>query len=141
MFAVLPRNTSSDVQWHFGNIYALPENPQVIPLPTNISTFEDTSLDFFISADYEIRLFGDPVVMHGAEDPVTAVDVKVDVVLDEGVVVGDDHVVPDFVDGWALGDALGIELTSSFGDWEVVGISTPANVSFSRLGAPTCETG
>lgn len=130
MFAILPRNSSAEVEWHFGNIYALPESPQVIPLPANISTFDQTTLDFFISADYEIRLFGDPVVMHGAEDPITAVDVKVDLVHEEAVVLGNEHVVPDFVDGWAFGDALGIELTSSFGEWEVSAVRTSANVSF-----------
>ncbi|KAG8951078.1 hypothetical protein FRC00_007434, partial [Tulasnella sp. 408] len=126
MFAVVPRNASADVQWHFGNIYGLPENSQVIPLPANMSTVHGTSLDLFISADYEIRLFGDPVVMHGGEAPITAVDVKVEVVVEEGVVLGNDHFVPDFVDGWAFGDALGIELISNFGDWEVVGVSTSA---------------
>ncbi|KAG8951110.1 hypothetical protein FRC04_006769 [Tulasnella sp. 424] len=129
MFAILLRNSSAaEVEWHFGNIYALPETPQVIPLPANISTYDATTLDFFISADYEIRLFGDPVVMHGADDPITSVDVKVDLVHEEAVVLGNEHVVPDFVDGLALGDALGIELTSTFGEWDITAVRTSANL-------------
>ncbi|KAG9018296.1 hypothetical protein FRB90_011626 [Tulasnella sp. 427] len=134
MFAVLPRyghgETDDNVKWHFGNIYDLPEVPQVITLSQNVSPLEETSFDLFISADYEIRLFGDPVVLQGGEVPITSVDVKVDLVYDraEGVEVGSKHVVPDFVGGWAMGDALGVEVTSWFGDWEVVGVGTSANL-------------
>lgn len=53
--------------------------------------------------------------------PVTAVDVSASLMSGEegALALGTDHVVPDFVGGWALGDAAGVELTANQGTWRV----------------------
>ncbi|KAG8905825.1 hypothetical protein FRB99_008190 [Tulasnella sp. 403] len=124
LFAIQPRDselcmTSDSPSWGFGNIYDMPAKPQAFRLPSTLSVNASTSFDLFISADYEIRLFGDPLVMDESDVPVTEVAVRVGLEVRQGVVVGDNHVVPDFLAGWSLGDAVGIELTSLEGQWRI----------------------
>lgn len=75
---------------------------------------------------FQIRLFGDPVVQ-GSEVPKQTIniDVGIQVPQDKLTLVADHHVVPNFVDGWAFGDALGIGFHSLDGWWTVTEAKLP----------------
>ncbi|KAG8848430.1 hypothetical protein FRB96_001216 [Tulasnella sp. 330] len=119
---------SDGVIWYPGDIYALGGSPHLIPLPSNLSVSSPIIYDIFISVDYEIRLFGDPHAYPAKSDvPVSFVDVSVSLEQSEvTLVVGENHVVPDLVGGWMLGNALGVELKSMRGDWTVDGVNVVA---------------
>ncbi|KZV94079.1 hypothetical protein EXIGLDRAFT_737520 [Exidia glandulosa HHB12029] len=125
-FAFLPRDRDASYvpQWHAGNIYAYPRAPkQAIPLPA-LSLTEETTFDVLLSADYEIRLFGDPQ-SRGSELPIIEIDFSVELEQEDSVSRERQlDVVPDFVDGFAFGDVLGLGLRNadSATTWEVLSI-------------------
>ncbi|KAG9120200.1 DEAH-box ATP-dependent RNA helicase prp43, partial [Ceratobasidium sp. 392] len=166
--AVLDRSSSTAVlRWHTGNIYAYSDAPPTrIPVflnrLENDETLEDLSegivlsdgevkeLDVLIGLDYEIRLFGDPLVFSNSTLPVIQTDLHVALEfpntsvadfsepvlqtaqLEPNVEVlkppatcaiiarSDTHIVPHFLNGWAYGDVMGIEVTSCSHDaWSI----------------------
>ncbi|KAG9003012.1 hypothetical protein FRB93_011299 [Tulasnella sp. JGI-2019a] len=142
-FAILPRGQGlklgEDVAWYPGDIYGLGGPPHLIPLPTNLSLSSPFICDIFISVDYEIRLFGDPhAYAPRSETPRSVVNVAAS--LEQGedaLVVGEDHVFPDVVGGWMLGDALGIELKSLQGEWIFGGVDCSSRELDFSLNDPT----
>ncbi|KAG8888706.1 hypothetical protein FRB98_006963 [Tulasnella sp. 332] len=143
-FAIMPRSEdigpeSDGVIWYPGDIYALGGSPHLIPLPSNLSVSSPIIYDIFISVDYEIRLFGDPHAYPAKSDvPVSFVDVSVSLEQSEvTLVVDENHVVPDLVGGWMLGNALGVELKSMRGDWTVDGVKcTNCDIKISIVDSP-----
>ncbi|KDQ06009.1 hypothetical protein BOTBODRAFT_60799 [Botryobasidium botryosum FD-172 SS1] len=122
-FTVLPRDAKDvPIQWYTGNIYGHPSQPQSIPLSVDLSTSQPTILDLFISADYEIRLFGDPTVAGGRPEPISRLKLDAQLEMRDDVALGDSFILPDFMDGWALGDAVGIPLTSRASWVDVLGV-------------------
>ncbi|KAG8735497.1 hypothetical protein FRC10_010459 [Ceratobasidium sp. 414] len=178
--AVLDMSLSSTVpRWHAGNIYAYPDAPAIrIPLIFNGSTTdhghtksldgslegihisggETKVLDVLIGLDYEIRLFGDPLVSTNSTLPTILADLHVSLEFSNdpnvyglhdnaepvlqsnylpaqltpniakpksiracAVIPGPaTHIVPHFVNGWAYGDVIGIEVTSCSHDvWTI----------------------
>ncbi|KAH7107482.1 hypothetical protein BKA62DRAFT_683529 [Auriculariales sp. MPI-PUGE-AT-0066] len=121
-FAIMPsvRDQRFVLEWHAGNIYAYPRSPQqTISLPTIGSL--GAEFDIFVSADYEIRLFGDP---HARSDtrPVIEINFSVELpVTTLGSVSREPHldVIPDFVDGWPVGRVLSIGLRADVDDWTI----------------------
>ncbi|EEB93194.1 hypothetical protein MPER_08186, partial [Moniliophthora perniciosa FA553] len=94
--------------------------PRTIQLPHPPSTTSSTTYQFFVSGDYEIRLFGDPHVQ-SSDVPVQKITLNIttedtvnDIVREETL-----DVVCDFVDGRAFGDAIGIAFRS-ISDWWTV---------------------
>lgn len=144
-FTVLPSQdegsgeaTPQTPKWWAGNIYAINASPpQAVPLPTTPSETSPTTYDLFVSGDYEvclqmclswvraesvqIRLFGDP----GTNIPKLIVAINVDVDRSNAPLdLSPDHnIVPDFVDGWTFGRAIGIGLRSSKGWWTVTDVA------------------
>ncbi|KAF8595688.1 hypothetical protein BDV93DRAFT_611299 [Ceratobasidium sp. AG-I] len=163
-----PISNSVVPRWHTGNIYAYSDAPAIkIPLNdalfasrqyTSSSQWQPTDsilkssriiqLDLLMSLDYEIRLFGDPLVSQNDATPTIQAELEATIefadlydssrsnvipsVLAEAeqdpmslavttleeiapcIQIGepDSHIVPHFVDGWAYGDVIGIEVTS-----------------------------
>ncbi|KAG8710352.1 hypothetical protein FRC08_017273 [Ceratobasidium sp. 394] len=178
--AVLDMSLSPTVpRWHTGNIYAYPDAPAIrIPLIFNgsvtdhgripssdgslegihIPRDEPKELDLLIGLDYEIRLFGDPLVPTNSTLPTILADLQVALEFSgdssayslhddtelafQGnylpaqlspnggepdssracAVIADPttHIIPHFVNGWAYGDVIGIEITSCSHDaWTI----------------------
>ncbi|KAH8102881.1 hypothetical protein BXZ70DRAFT_1006072 [Cristinia sonorae] len=124
-FTVKPSISDSDTftpRWYSGNIYLMgAAPPQSVDLPAPPSTSEPTTYELFISGDYEIRLFGDPVFKRNSEVPELQISLKVSIEepTPQLVLQESHHVRPDFVDGWAFGDAVGVGLRSVDGWWTV----------------------
>lgn len=78
-------------------------------------------LSWIRTESIQIRLFGDP----GTNIPKLIVTINADVDRSDAPLdLSPDHnVVPDFVDGWAFGRAIGIGLRSSKGWWTVMGVA------------------
>ncbi|KAI0698480.1 hypothetical protein BC835DRAFT_1268955 [Cytidiella melzeri] len=144
-FALRPSESSDHAleefvpSWYAGNIYAMgAAPPHSLLLPTKPSATEATVYELFVSSDYEIRLFGDPTVS-GSDVPVLSIAVHVQVEEFHPTVVtaGTHNVIPDFVEGWAFGDALGVGIRSS-GDWWTVEDFVFANLALTiRLSEKT----
>ncbi|KAI0340686.1 hypothetical protein BDW22DRAFT_1360117 [Trametopsis cervina] len=105
-------------EWQSGNIYEMNASPpHAVPLPVKSSVTQPTAYDLFVSGDYEIRLFGDPT-RWGTDTPTLSIKLNVDI--EEpvaSVVLAESHnIVPDFIEGWAFGKAIGVGLRST-GDW------------------------
>ncbi|KAI0798096.1 hypothetical protein C8Q75DRAFT_34633 [Abortiporus biennis] len=122
-FTILPQTEGHNIvpAWHSGNIYAVNSSPQSsIQLPSKPSLLSPTTYDLFISGDYEIRLFGDPLVSNST---VPKLQLDISVALQdstESLKVIDSHsIVPDFVDGWAFGGVIGIEIQALDDWWEI----------------------
>jgi len=81
----------------------------------------------------QIRLFGDPQVHNGNDIPILSVTLTVQVELPRPGVerLPSSDVVPDFVDGWAFGDAIGIFLRNYSPDRWVINSATLANAQVS----------
>ncbi|THH05576.1 hypothetical protein EW145_g4691 [Phellinidium pouzarii] len=130
-FSILPKEAleSFSPEWHVGNVYdLLGAAPNSVELPGTLSVNKSTTFDFFVSGDYEIRLFGDPRD-NSEEDPTLKLNVSVSLDERRNAVVRQDFrdVVCDFVDGYAFGDVLGVGLRSLDGWWTVEGIQVPVN--------------
>jgi len=113
-------------RWYTGNIYAMTAAPpQSVDFPVAPSTSGPTTYDLFVSGDYEIRLFGDPVAVRNSQVPKLQITVEAQIEERQPTLVLEEshHVVPDFVDGWAFGDALGVGLRSVDEWWTVKRVS------------------
>ncbi|KAH9079250.1 hypothetical protein EDB83DRAFT_2513796 [Lactarius deliciosus] len=128
-FTLVPTDVEDHVfipEWYSGNIYEVDHAPShLVRFPTVPSPVSPTVYYLYISGDYEIRLFGDPRDT-GSEVP--ALNISVNVCLDSPTVAmrreASRDVVPDFVDGFAFGDALGIGLRClSTSSWTVTALS------------------
>ena len=114
--AILERDRDSvtgDVAWNEGDIYAQSNSPLRIPLAALLRRREPTTFDVFISADYEIRLFGDPQSDEGRSEPVTRVCLDVSVISPAMPLFDADFTVPDVLDGWLLGDTIGLKIQNT----------------------------
>ncbi|THH31747.1 hypothetical protein EUX98_g2437 [Antrodiella citrinella] len=103
---------------------------QSVELPIAPSTSEPTSYDLFVSGDYEIRLFGDPIARKSQipELRITAA-VEIDELTPALALEESHHVVPDFVGGWAFGSALGVGLRSIDGWWTITNVSLVSDIA------------
>ncbi|KAI0075479.1 hypothetical protein K474DRAFT_1691814 [Panus rudis PR-1116 ss-1] len=130
-FTIVPavtteENDSTPAKWYAGNIYDMNASPpHVVPLPDTPSLNTPTSYILFVSGDYEIRLFGDP---RASDTPVPKLQlslaVEINVPTPELAFLSSHDISPDFVDGWAFGDAVGLGVHSVEGFWEVLNVST-----------------
>jgi hypothetical protein len=81
---------------------------------------------------YQIRLFGDPRT-YGSEVPLLTMNIQlaVDVANENVLREQNQDVLPDFVDGFAFGNAVGVCLRSVSGWWIVrdVLLECPSEVS------------
>ncbi|KAJ6488662.1 hypothetical protein C8R47DRAFT_490907 [Mycena vitilis] len=125
--AIVPASgsdTSSPPEWHAGNIYDMQRTlPRAIELPTPPSATSPTTYHVFVSGDYEIRVFGDQAV------PAQSIKLTINVESTANVakLESTQDVLPDFVDGYAFGNAIGVGVRSLGGWWNVVGavVSSP----------------
>ncbi|KAI9446617.1 hypothetical protein H4582DRAFT_2069921 [Lactarius indigo] len=144
-FTLIPTDVEDHVfipEWYSGNIYEVDYAPShLVGFPTVPSPVSPTMYHLYISGDYEIRLFGDPRDT-GSEVPTLSISVSI--CLNSPTVamrreVSRD-VTPDFVDGFAFGDALGIGLRCvSTSSWTVTALSPSpetrqAGITLSLLG-------
>ena len=111
--------TESKVQWFEGDIYAQSSITRFLPLPVSYRKKRTIMYDVFISADYEIRLFGDPEYSRGRAEPSTEARLVIDIVDAPQVAIGDRRIFPDFVDGWAMGDGWGLEIQNG-PEWQTL---------------------
>lgn len=106
---------------------------QIVPYPAEVAIDQTTVFDLYVSGDYEIRLFGDPVISEEQHTPVQRLIVQLEflatidplpVLLEEQL-----NVIPDFVDGriFSVTQAFGIGLKSASGWWCTDTVVSPAN--------------
>ncbi|KAL1709962.1 hypothetical protein EV121DRAFT_275862 [Schizophyllum commune] len=115
-FTILPRGKSGlEPQWYAGNIYDLAASqPQSVPI-------EPGEYDIWVAGDYEIRLFGDP----GDGIPIQSLRLTVELesIAEPSVqAVPTHHVYPDFLDGLAFGEAIGLGVRSVAGWWSIADV-------------------
>ncbi|KAL1730124.1 hypothetical protein EV714DRAFT_284474 [Schizophyllum commune] len=115
-FTILPRGKSGlEPQWYAGNIYDLSASqPQSVPV-------EPGEYDIWVAGDYEIRLFGDP----GDGIPVQSLRLTVElesIAEPSAQAVPTHHVYPDFLDGLAFGEAIGLGVRSVAGWWSIADV-------------------
>lgn len=132
-------------EWYSGNIYQVDcAAPHVVKFPTVPSAVSPTVYHLYISGDYEvlssrssslvntslrcavqIRLFGDPKD-GGSEAPTLVISVNARFE-SPSIHIGREtsyDVAPDFVEGFAFGDALGVGLRClSTSSWTVTALS------------------
>jgi hypothetical protein len=102
-----------DNMWIESDIYAQSPHSRVVSLPISGIVDDKLVFDVFLSVDYEIRLFGDPRFTEAEETPVSRVYLSIDIYNSSVVHIEGPSIVPDFVEGWALGDALGIYIQNN----------------------------
>ena len=102
----------------------MPNTPnQIVPYPAEVAIDQTTVFDLYVSGDFEIRLFGDPVVVEEQQIPAQRLTFQLyfwdtsgplPVLLEQQL-----NVVPDFVDGWMFSatEAFGVGLKSVNGWW------------------------
>jgi hypothetical protein len=126
-FALVPYDEPSSAapRWYSGNIYDLERSlPQSLALGSLTSLQRPTKFFLYVAGDYEIRLFGDPLV-NGEQTPVQKLRIRVALDSASPVSVVESHnVVPDFVDGWAFGTTLGVGLRVVDEWWTVVHVES-----------------
>ncbi|KAI9509953.1 hypothetical protein F5148DRAFT_672519 [Russula earlei] len=115
-------------EWYSGNIYEVDyASPHLVKFPTAPSTVSPTVYHLYVSGDYEIRLFGDP---KEADSEVPRLSISVNVHFESPSVnimrVASYDVVPDFIDGIAFGNALGIGLRCLSTYWWTVTALSPS---------------
>ncbi|KAJ7871501.1 hypothetical protein B0H14DRAFT_3570057 [Mycena olivaceomarginata] len=118
--AIIPSGSEASLEpeWHAGNIYELPRTlPRAIELPTPPTTTSSTTYHVFVSGDYEIRLFGDPPL--GTPIQVLKLTIDVEIPKDSAQLEPTQDVLPDFVDGYAFGNAIGLGVRNLGGRWTV----------------------
>ncbi|KZT53551.1 hypothetical protein CALCODRAFT_474549 [Calocera cornea HHB12733] len=123
-FCLLPRSvaTPSTPHWHHANIYGLKHYPPT--LLQIAASAEEQVYDLWVSADYEIRLFGDPLFSTGGDQPIThiGVDVALRAIRHGPEPLHAEDVTPEFVDGWAFGSAFGIGIRAGSVGVELDGV-------------------
>lgn len=118
-FTILPADSFSNItpRWYAGNIYDISGSlPQIVELPLS----RTGEYQLFISGDYEIRLFGDPVTQEGSDVPVQKIilDLQIEDIDEVGYALEPaQNVICDFVDGYAFGDSIGIGLRNTGESW------------------------
>ncbi|KAF7778870.1 hypothetical protein Agabi119p4_3215 [Agaricus bisporus var. burnettii] len=119
-FCILPIKPSGMVpEWYAGNIYDLERAlPRMVDLPLPPDPTATSRYDIFISGEYEIRFFGDPL-SNNTEVPTQVISLSVELeCLPESIQhEPSQDVLCDFVDGYAFGEALGVGLRNSRRDW------------------------
>ncbi|TFK25060.1 hypothetical protein FA15DRAFT_687246 [Coprinopsis marcescibilis] len=116
-FTVIPVDFADQTvtpRWYAGNIYAMERGlPHVLELPpTNTGEYH-----LFISGDYEIRLFGDPDTQGSAyPEQIINLGITLDIQNQSHAYEPTLNVVPNFIDGYSFGNALGIGLRG-LADW------------------------
>jgi hypothetical protein len=126
-FTIIPDSIPTNYTpiWHSGNIYGLPNSPShLIELPCLPSQSQPTKYHVFVSGDYEIRLFGDPLDIEGQETPIQRLFVKLSIINHAPPIQLEPQldVIPDFIGGWALAHngTMGIGVkNSNEGWWEI----------------------
>ncbi|KDR81373.1 hypothetical protein GALMADRAFT_263657 [Galerina marginata CBS 339.88] len=128
-FALRPQgqDVSSFVpEWYAGNIYDLEHAlAHVVYLPAVPSLNKPTKYDLFVSGDYEIRLFGDPLVQqHHSDVPVQKLNltVRLQEIGSSPIHDQSQDVACDFLAGYAFGDAFGIGIQSGTRWWTAIDI-------------------
>ncbi|KIY64911.1 hypothetical protein CYLTODRAFT_424805 [Cylindrobasidium torrendii FP15055 ss-10] len=138
-FTILPQGNTSTPIWYSGDIYDLERAlPQVVPLPVPPSFSEPTTYDLFVSGDYEIRLFGDPHV-RGKQVPIQniAISVSIEDTSTPFTLEPSQDVVPNFVEGWSFGEALGVGIRSIDTTWTVTSVQSLSDALTLNLVRPT----
>ncbi|PPQ78159.1 hypothetical protein CVT25_015492 [Psilocybe cyanescens] len=132
-FALRPQDVdlSSFVpKWCAGNIYNIPHaSHHSVDLPTAPSLDGPTRYDIFVSGDYEIRLFGDPLVRE-SDVPVQQLTLSLQVQeMNEGLVhQNSQNLASDFLSGFAFGRAIGVAVQSIDEWWTVSSLKLKGQV-------------
>jgi len=102
----------------------MPDGPnQIVPYPAEVAIDQTTVFDLYVSGDFEIRLFGDPVIVEGQHIPIQRLIFQLNFLATSGplpvLLEQQLDVIPDFVDGWMFSatQAFGIGLKSASGWW------------------------
>jgi hypothetical protein len=116
-------------RWHSGNIYAMERSlPQSVTLPHPPSPHEPTKYYIYVAGDYEIRLFGDPLIQNADGNPTPVQKLQISVALESPELqvqrIENHDIVPDFVSGFAFGSAFGVGLKSVEGWWTVMDVKS-----------------
>lgn len=96
---------------------------QIVPYPAEVAIDRPTVFDLYVSGDFEIRLFGDPVIVEGQQIPIQRLIFQLDLLATSGplpvLLEQELNVIPDFVDGWifSVAQTFGIGLKSVDGWW------------------------
>ena len=128
-------------EWYSGNIYQVDcAPPHLVNLPTVPSAVSPTVYHLYVSGDYEvlsprsspfgntllncavqIRLFGDPKA-GGSETPTLTISVNARFECPSNVLSHEApyDIAPDFAEGFAFGDALGVGLRCLSTSWWTV---------------------
>ena len=129
-------------EWYSGNIYKVDSAPpHLVNLPTVPSAVSPTVYYLYVSGDYEvlsprsslldntllncavqIRLFGDPKE-GGSETPTLMISINAQFESSSNVPLNHEtsyDISPDFVEGFAFGDAFGVGLRCLSTNWWTV---------------------
>ncbi|KAI0005870.1 hypothetical protein BJV74DRAFT_761059, partial [Russula compacta] len=115
-------------KWYSGNIYDVHSGPpHLVKLPTIPSAGSPTVYHLYVSGDYEIRLFGDPEEA-GSQAPTLSISVRA---YFESPSINfrretSSDIAPDFVEGFAFGDALGVGLRCLSKSWWTITALSPS---------------
>ena len=96
---------------------------QIVPYPVEVAIDQATIFDLYVSGDFEIRLFGDPVIVERQHTPMQRLSFHLDLLSTSGplpvLLEQQLDVIPDFVDGriFSVTKAFGIGLKSMSGWW------------------------
>ena len=134
-------------EWYSGNIYDVDyASPHLVKFPTVPSAVSPTEYHIYVSGDYEvlglrfsfivnllltcavqIRLFGDPQEV-GSEAPILSISINARFESPSISIRRETSydVTPDFVEGFAFGDALGIGLRCLSTSWWTVTAFSPS---------------
>ena len=106
---------------------------QIVPYPAELASDQTTVFDLYVSGDFEIRLFGDPVVVEGQQIPIQRLMFQLNFLATSGplpvLLEQQLNVVPDFVDGWmfSVTQSFGIGLKSVNGWWRTDSVMSSGN--------------
>ncbi|KAF8328235.1 uncharacterized protein EI90DRAFT_3065948 [Cantharellus anzutake] len=114
--AILERNRETqteDMSWYEGDIYAQSSSPLRLPLRALTQYEGPVTFDVFISADYEIRLFGDPLCNESRSEPVSRVNLSLNIISPTTPLFDAQFTVPDILGGLFLGDVIGLRIQNT----------------------------
>ncbi len=149
-------------QWYSGNIYQVDcAPPHLVNLPTVPCAVSPTVYHLYVSGDYEvlsphassfgntllsyavqIRLFGDPKA-GGSETPTLVISVNAHFESSSDALRHEAScdIAPDFVEGFAFGDALGVGLRCLLTSWCTVLAISPSLQPLNAVGVQrACKT-